>query len=134
MYSFCYLFNHLYEHISLRPHTCLMIDLIIYIIDFHFPGILCMEIYGHLGRYSTFQYPDQDTYQYPYPEDLTVDRHHIPSCSIRQTYLSVLPYFKLCLHNSHENSTPFIQNMAKSKLFIIYMRIPLQGYDVLVAD
>ena len=28
-----------------------------------------LRLFQPLGRYSTFQYPDQDAYQYPDPED-----------------------------------------------------------------
>jgi len=66
------------------------------------------------GRYSTFQYPDQDAYQYPYPDDFNAPHalfhvsvsgsgclsvsvsgwfqcteRPIPRLSIRQTYLPV---------------------------------------------
>jgi len=47
-------------------------------------------------QYSTFQYPDQDAYHYPYPEDFNADT--LFHASVNRICL-FLPYFKQCLHN-----------------------------------
>ena len=48
-----------------------------------------------LGRYSTFQYPDQD----PCPENFNVNALFHVSVSVKRIFL-YLPYFNLCLHNT----------------------------------
>jgi len=68
----------------------------------------------YLGRYSTFQYPNQD----PCPEDFNADA---PRFSIRQTYL---PIFDLLLtvhtyncYYLHENTTHCARNVKTKKLW-----------------
>ena len=51
-----------------------------------------------LGRYSTFQYADQDAYQDAYPEDFNADALFHVSVSIKRICLC-LPYYQQCLHN-----------------------------------
>jgi len=53
--------------------------------------------YEDLGRYSTFQYPDQDVYQYAYSEDFNADTLFHVSVSIK-CICQFLHYFKQCLH------------------------------------
>jgi len=43
-----------------------------------------------LGRYSTFQYPDQDAYQYPYAEDFNADTLFHVSVTVKRIFLFYL--------------------------------------------
>jgi len=45
-----------------------------------------------VGRYSTFQYPDQDPYQDPFPEDFNADALFYVSVSVKRIFL-FLSYF-----------------------------------------
>jgi len=55
-----------------------------------------------LGRYSTFQYLDQDECQYPYPEDLNADTlFHVP-VSVKRSCL-----FLPCLNSAYTISLSF---------------------------
>jgi len=73
---------------------------------FHFLSANAMRILilirrrgiGALGRYSAFQYPDQDAYQYLYAEDFNADTIFHVSVSVKRICL-FLPYFKQCLYN-----------------------------------
>jgi len=53
-------------------------------------------------RYSTFQYPDQDAYQYSYPEDVNVDPLFQVSVFAKRIFL-FLPY----LNSAYIISLPF---------------------------
>jgi len=64
---------------------------------------LMYSIYVHIGahnsglsRYSTFQYPDQNAYQYPYAKDCNADTLFHVSVSVKRI-CQFLPYFKQCL-------------------------------------
>jgi len=50
------------------------------------------SVHVRLGRYSTFQYPDQDAYQYAYPEDFNADALFHVSVSVKRICL-FLHYF-----------------------------------------
>jgi len=63
-----------------------------------------------LGRYSTFQYPDHDAYQYAYPEDFSADTLFRVSVSVKRICL-ILPYVTQYLH----------------KIAIFHMEISLSG-------
>jgi len=57
--------------------------------------------------------------------------------SIRQTYLPGLPYYKQCLHNiviNHMNMQYLLSKMWWTVICLSYIRVILQGYDVLGAD
>jgi len=64
--------------------------------DGHYPFLFF--VFSSLGWYSTFQYPDQDAYQYPYAEDFNADTIFHVSVSVKR-YCLFFPYFKQCLHN-----------------------------------
>jgi len=82
-----------------------------------------------LGRYSTFQYPDQDAY----PEDFNADALFHVSVSVKRICLC-LPYFKLCLHNIviiHMKMQYLLSKMWRTVKKLSYIRVIMQGYDVL---
>jgi len=87
------------------------------------------------GRYSTFQYPDQDAYQDAYPEDFNADALFHVSVFVKRICLC-LPYYKQCLHNiviiHMKMQCLFIHNVMNSN-FLSYIRVIFQGYDVLGA-
>jgi len=84
-------------------------------------GYFC-KIKFALGRYSTFQYPDQDAYQYPYPEDFNADTLFHVSVSVKR-----ICRFLPCLNSAYKISLSFTwkfntcyPNVVTSKLVIIY--------------
>ena len=88
-----------------------------------------------LGRYFTFQYQDQNAYQYPYPEDFNADTLFHVSVSVKRIclfYLTLSCAYIISFH-SHAKSTPLIQNVVTSIFFKSYIRVLLQEYDVLEA-
>jgi len=85
----------------------------------------------YLGRYSTFQYADQNAYQDAYPDDFNADALFHVSVSVKRICLC-LPYYKECLHNiviiHMKMQCLFIHNVVNS-IFLSYIRVMFQGYD-----
>jgi len=81
-----------------------------------------MPTNAHLGRYSTFQYQDQDAYQDAYPEDFNADALFHVSVSVKCICLC-LPYYKQCLHNIviiHMKMQCLYPQCGEQYFFIIY--------------
>ena len=49
-----------------------------------------------LGRYSTFQYPDQDAYQYAYAEDFNADTLFHVSVSVKRIVSKFNTFYQKC--------------------------------------
>jgi len=81
------------------------------------------------GRYSTFQFPDQD----PYPEDFNADDQFHVSVSVKRINvysLLLLTVITFYCYYLQENATPFTQNVETSKLYRYHnIRAQLQRYD-----
>ena len=83
------------------------------------------SIFDLLGRYYTFQYPDQDAYQYPFAEDFNTDTLFHVSVSVKRIclfYLSLNSAYIISLSFTSKFNT-FYQKCGDNNCFIIYTRL-----------
>ena len=75
-------------------------------------------------------------YQYTYPEDFNADTLVHVSVSVKRICLFNLTLnsvYIISLSFTYKFNT-FYQKRGESKLFLLYICVPLQEYDILVAD